>query len=250
MISTPIEEKYNQKTISTMVAEDYRKAEIFKRFGIDFCCGGKRTLEETCEKKGVSVDEVTLALEALNNLPKLHSEEDYNSWDLDVLAEHIVNKHHQYLNDNFALLHEFSTKVAKVHGNGSPEVIEIAELYKAIESELSMHMHKEEAILFPFITHLAKAQRDGVSIAPPPFGSIQNPIRMMEAEHDSAGDGLKRISELSNNYTPPSWACNTYRVLYAKLQEFENDLQLHIHLENNILFPKAIKLEEELLMKQ
>ena len=162
--------------------------------------------------------------------------------------EYTTETHHKYVIDALPLLDEFSTKVARVHGASNPEVIEIARLFQVVANEIRMHMDKEETILFPYIRQMAMAKHLGELLPLSPFGTIKNPINMMEAEHESAGGSMQAISELSNGYNPPEWACNTYKVLYAKLQEFENDLHQHVHLENNILFPKAIKFEEALLL--
>ncbi len=245
MDTQEIENNQTEPTIGEMVANDYRKAEVFKRFGIDFCCGGKELLDKTCNKRGIDLAEVKQALNELDEIPQVSH--DYHNWELDVLSDYITEKHHKYVNQALPLLDEFSTKVAKVHGNSHPELIEIDSLYRAIANELPIHMDKEESILFPYIRQMAMAKRNNELLAPSPFGTIRNPINMMEMEHDSAGGNMQAIRELSNGYNPPEEACNTYRVLYGKLQEFENDLHQHIHLENNILFPKSINLEEELL---
>ena len=234
------------KTVGEMVAEDYRTAEVFKKFGIEFCCGGKVTLQKTCLDKGIDLESVYDALERIDQKEDT-SAYDFNNWDLDKLIDYIVNVHHSYVNEALPLLDEFSAKVAKVHADGSPEVVGIHHHYQAIANELRSHMHQEEAILFPYIRAMAVAIRYGETLTPPPFGSVRFPIDMMESEHVSAGNAMETIMELSNDYTPPAHACNTYRVLYAKLKEFESNLHTHVHLENNILFPKAIQLEEELL---
>jgi len=234
-------------SIGEMVAEDYRKAEVFSKFGIDFCCGGKDTLKETCSRKGIDVYKVEQALKELDDNAFQSDTPDYNSWDLDFMVDYIVNTHHTYVTRALSQLDEMSAKVAKVHGEHHPEVIKIASLYNGIAEELRMHMQKEENILFPYIKQMATAKRNNESIQPPPFGTIENPIKMMEMEHESAGGNMQSINELSNGFNPPEGACNTYQVLYAKLQEFENDLHRHIHLENHILFPKSIALESELL---
>ncbi|MCP4460343.1 MAG: iron-sulfur cluster repair di-iron protein [Cytophagales bacterium] len=231
-------------TVGELVAEDYRKADIFKKYGIDFCCGGNRSLKETCEKEGISVDAVSQELAAIDDIIDRPSQ-NYNNWELDFLVDYIVNTHHIYVHEAIPVLEAYSTKVARVHGSNHPEVIEIANLFQAISEELQMHMHKEEVMLFPAIKKMVKDKNNNQPISSSPFGSISNPINMMEQEHESAGGNLKAISELSNEFTPPEEACATYQVLFAKLQEFENDLHQHIHLENNILFPKAIKLEAE-----
>jgi len=235
----------NSATIGEMVVEDYQKAEIFEKFGLDFCCGGSKTLVDACSKKGINAAEVIEALEELRNKQQI-PDQNYDEWQLDILIDYIVNNHHAYVNNALPHLDEYSSKVARVHGNNHPEVVEIYNHYQAVSSELRMHMHKEEAILFPYIKQLASAKEHAETIPFCPFGTVSNPISMMELEHESAGENLQAISELSNGYNPPEDACNTFRVLYAKLQEFEKDLHHHIHLENNILFPKAIKLEKEL----
>ena len=232
-------------TIGEMVVEDYRKAEVFRKFGIDYCCGGKKPLEEACQKKGIDPQAVQRELDELDNKPA-DSHQDFDHWPLDALAEYIVNKHHQYVTDALPMLHELAAKVARVHGDRHPELVEIARLFEAVAAELQMHMHKEERMLFPFVIKLAGARREGKSIPPPMFGSIQNPIQMMEAEHESAGGNMETIRHLSADYTPPVDACTSYRVLFAKLNEFEQDLHRHVHLENNILYPKAIALEKDI----
>ncbi len=234
------------KTIGELVASDYRKAEVFRKFGLDFCCGGHKTLKEACDKKGINVLEVESAIAEIEKTSK-NNQQDFNNWELDFLADYIVITHHKYVTEAIPMLNEFSAKVARVHGSSHPEVIEIAKHYNAVAEELSMHMPKEENILFPYIKSMVEAKRKELPISSPGFGTIANPIRMMEAEHVSAGGNMEKVNELSNGYAPPVDACASYRVLFAKLKEFEEDLHQHIHLENNILFPKAIELEKELL---
>lgn len=235
----------NSQTIGELVAKDFRKVEVFRKYGVDFCCGGNKTVKEACEAKGINFAEVESALSAVEKTPQKR-QQDYNSWELDFLADYIVNTHHKYVSEALPMLSEFSTKVAGVHGDIHPEVIEIAKHFKAVAYELSGHMQKEENVLFPLIRDLVEAKRNSLTYSSG-FGSIQGPIRMMESEHVSAGGGMEMINKLSSGYTIPEGACSSYRVLYAKLQEFEQDLHEHIHLENNILFPKAIQLEKELL---
>lgn len=231
-------------TIGEMVVADYRKAEVFRKFGIDYCCGGKKPLEETCRKKGIDPQAVQRELDELDSMPA-DANQDFNSWDLDTLASHIVGKHHQYVTDALPMLYELTAKVARVHGERHPELVEIARLFDAVALELQMHMHKEERMLFPYISKMAANLREGKPAPIPVFGSVENPIRMMEAEHESAGGNLDEIRRLSADYTSPVDACTSYRVLFAKLNEFEQDLHQHVHLENNILFPKAISMEKD-----
>jgi len=237
-------ENIEEKTVAEIVTENIKTADVFKKNGIDFCCGGNVKVTEICEKKGVDFN--TLKEEIYNMELQPSSAHDFNSWDLDFLADYILNTHHKYVVEANELIIQYSDKVAKVHGHHYTEVVEINRLFHALASELSMHMHKEEMMLFPYIKQLAVAKKNGEEITPPPFGTIQNPINMMEAEHVDAGDIISQLAALSNNFTPPPEACNTFRALYAKLEEYQNDLFQHIHLENNILFPKAIQLEKEL----
>ncbi len=229
-------------TVGELVAEDFRNAEVFRKFGIDFCCGGNVSVDAVCAKKEINTNDVYNALQAITNQPQ-NDTPNYSSWELDVLIDYIVKTHHTYVNEALPMLDEFSAKVARVHGESHPEVVEIFYHYGKISEELRMHMQKEEGILFPYIKEMVEAKDNGKLQPFCPFGTISNPISLMEMEHESAGGSMYKINNLSSNYTPPLEACNTYRVLYAKLKEFENDLHQHIHLENNILFPKAIAME-------
>ena len=238
-------ENIDNKTVAEIVTENIKTADVFKKNGIDFCCGGHVSVQEICAKKGV--DYAKIKEEILNVGKTPSTGHDFNSWDIDFLADYIVNTHHKYVTEAHQLIIEYSDKVAKVHGHHYTETVEINHLFHELANELNAHMQKEEHVLFPFIRAIGKAKKEGTPLSPPPFGTIQNPINMMEAEHTGAGDILRKIAELSNNYTPPADACNTYRALYHSLEEYQNDLFQHIHLENNILFPKAIKFEQELL---
>jgi len=233
-----------KKNIGQFVAEDYRTAAIFKKHNIDFCCKGHRTLEEVCEKKGIKQDEILYELETVLNSNSNQSI-DYKSWPLDLLVDYIEKKHHRYVEEKIPILKQFLDKLCNVHGERHTELFKINELFTASANELTAHMKKEEIILFPFIKKMVKAKLDSQMILQPPFGTVESPIAMMMNEHDNEGERFRQIDELSNNYQPPLDACNTYRVTFAMLDEFEKDLHLHIHLENNILFPAAIKLEKQ-----
>lgn len=234
-------EHLKNKTVADLVTENIKTADIFKKYGIDFCCGGGISIEKACDKHHVDYNQL---LSELNNLSsKKSSATNFNSWELDFLIDYIVNEHHKYVEENIPLLKQYGARVAKVHGHHYKELIEINDLIITVSNELTMHMKKEELILFPFIKKLVKANREGIPVSIPHFGTIDNPINMMEEEHDAAGTILKRISELTNNYKTPEGACNTFKALYSKLEEFEDNLHQHVHLENNILFPKARKLE-------
>lgn len=236
-----------EPTIGEMVTQDYRKAQVFKRYGIDFCCGGKKTITEACAKKGIDPVEVKKALDLLSN-EAANSENDYQQWNIGFLTDYIINVHHQYVNENIAFIVELANKVAKVHGQQHAEAIQVAKLFSEVAGDLILHLQKEEKVLFPFVKALAKVQRSGGVLPESAFGNVANPIHIMEAEHEQAGELLQTIRAITNNFTLPADACNSYAVLYKKLDEFENDLHKHVHLENNILFPKVLLAEKELQM--
>ena len=231
--------------IGELVANDYRTASVFKKYGIDFCCQGNRTINDACEAK--KIDE-KLVVDDLNNLlnSKADGGIDFQSWPLDLLADYIEKKHHRYVEEKSMEIKPYLDKICRVHGERHPELLEIKEHFNATAGELAMHMKKEELILFPFIKKMVKAKQENTKLDKPNFGTVENPIQMMMDEHTTEGDRFRKIEEISNNYTPPEDACNTYRVTFALLNEFEQDLHMHIHLENNILFPRAIELEKQL----
>lgn len=231
--------------IGELVANDYRTASVFKKYGIDFCCQGNRTIEEACVAKKIESNLVLKDLSAINQ-EKSGNSIDYKSWPIDLLADYIEKKHHRYVEEKTQEIKPYLDKICHVHGERHPELFEIQEHFNATAGELAMHMKKEELVLFPFVRKMAKTKQEGTKLETPHFGTIENPIQMMMNEHTTEGDRFRKIESLSNNYTPPQDACNTYRVTFALLKEFEADLHLHIHLENNILFPEAIELEKEL----
>lgn len=229
-----------------MVAKDYRAATVFEKFGIDFCCKGNRSLEEASEKKKIDVKAVKEELEKLLKSPNEESM-DYNFWPLDLLADYVEKKHHRYVEERIPLLLQYLNKLCKVHGEAHPELFEITQLFTETAGELTAHMKKEELILFPYIRKMLKTSQNGSPVLNAPhFGSVRNPIKMMMEEHENEGERFEKIAEISSNYNPPSDACSTYRVTFSLLDEFEKDLHKHIHLENNILFPKSILFEEKM----
>lgn len=232
-------------TVAELVANDYRTAGVFRKYGIDFCCGGRKTLETVGLEKGIDLSELARSIQdALEE--STVEEKQYQFWTLAALIDHIVNVHHCYVNENMVAISSYAEKVARVHGAHHPETQTIFSLWQEVETELTIHMKKEELVLFPYIKNLERFSRGELDAFPfPHFGTVKNPITMMRKEHEVAGSLMKRIQELSDQFTPPDYACNTYRVLYAKLQEFQDDLIQHIHLENNILFPKVEALEEK-----
>ena len=234
-----------EETIGEMVTRDYRKAQAFKKLGIDFCCGGKKTLSEVSRSKGISLEVIQSELEAVKRND--HNQGlNFDNWELDFLTDYIINTHHSYCRDSIPFIMEIANKVARVHGGSHPELVKVAEVFARIAQDLVLHMSKEERVLFPFIKQLVTAKNTGSELSSNPLGGVLSPIRVMEMEHEQAGEDLTAIRELTSGYTLPAGACNSYTILFKKLEEFENDLYDHVHLENNILFPKAINLEKAL----
>ncbi|TAL57370.1 MAG: iron-sulfur cluster repair di-iron protein [Bacteroidetes bacterium] len=234
-----------EPTVGELAAKDYRKVEVFKKYGVDFCCGGKKSLSKVCKEKGINQTELERELSQAEISGQLPSQ-DFNLWELGFLADYIIQTHHKYIIRAMPLIFEYIQKVSKVHGIQNPETIEAATLFTQVMNELNRHMMKEENILFPYIKQLSEQRKSNKSCLQSPFGTVENPIRMMEHEHDIVGELMEKIRKATINYKLPTNACNSFRYAYAKLQEFEADLHQHIHLENNILFPKAIELEQEL----
>lgn len=235
-----------QSIIGELVAKDYRYATVFQRNKIDFCCQGNRTIEEACDKKKVSIEALLTELKAAKETTDA-SVTDFNSWPLDLLATYIEKKHHRYVETRITEIKPMLAKIVKVHGSNHPELLEVEELFLGSAGELTAHMKKEEFILFPFVKKLVAVQEGTTEMTPGHFGTVANPIEMMMEEHAAEGERFRKIAELTNDYTPPAGACTTYMVTFSLLKEFEQDLHLHIHLENNILFPKAIELEKTLV---
>jgi len=242
-------ENLKNKTIGSFVADDFRTAAVFSKYKIDFCCKGNRTVTEVCKKQNIDADillqSVYEVLQSENN-----GSIDFNSWPLDLLADYIEKTHHRYVEEKSNVLLPFLDKLCKVHGANHPELFKINELFKGCAEELSQHMKKEELVLFPFVKRMVKTKESDGILQQPSFGTVSNPIAMMMHEHDNEGERFRAIAELTNNYTPPADACTTYRVTFAMLKEFEEDLHKHIHLENNILFPKSVALEKDFVEVQ
>lgn len=241
-------ENLRNKTVGEIVKLDFRAADVFSSYGIDFCCGGKISVADACAANGTDESKLIGELEALQYQTGTAAH-DFDNWKLDFLTDYIINTHHQYVSKAIPQIIPLAQKVAEVHGANHPEVIRINELFRQLANELLMHMQKEEMVLFPYIKKLVAAEASGGCDDGACFGTIASPIAVMEMEHETAGIILKQLERLSSGYTAPDDACNTFRVLYGKLKEFEDDLHMHIHLENNILFPKSIALEQELLVE-
>jgi regulator of cell morphogenesis and NO signaling len=237
-------ERLASRTVGEVVAEDYRLGSVFKQYGIDFCCGGGINVAAACEKRGVNLDELERELATARDGRSGGPAAGSVKWDLDFLADYIVHNHHRYVRESLPALEAFGTKVARVHGHARPELGDISEKLAELAEEMRQHMEKEERILFPFVKQMVNAQRAQGGRPVAPFGTIGNPIGVMEDEHERIGELMAEIRSLSNEFQPPDWACNTYRALFAKLAEFEEDLHWHVHLENNVLFPRTLALEK------
>lgn len=225
--------------IGELVAKDYRTASIFKKYKIDFCCKGDRTIEQACEKKKVDIENLVTELNKLENSNQSENI-NFNTWDVDLLIDYIEKKYHRYIREKTPEISAYIKKVALVHGHHRPELLTIRDLFLEGVEDLLSHLEKEEQILFPFAKNLMEQKEFDT----PFFGNVNNPINCMKEEHSNEGERYEKIAQLSNNYTPPAEACNTYKVVYAQLQEFEDMLHQHVHLENNILFPKIVELEK------
>ncbi|MDD2792345.1 MAG: iron-sulfur cluster repair di-iron protein [Sediminibacterium sp.] len=235
----------NDETLGQIAAKDLRKAQVFKKYGLDFCCGGKKTVKEACAEKGLDVTKVEQELQQTDRLPSSRPL-PYTDWSLDFLADYIVNTHHSYVRKNLPDIKAYAEKVMRVHGSRHPELLRVNQLVLEVYNELMAHLVKEEQVLFPYVKELVAAQGGGATKHAAHFGTVQNPINMMEMEHEVVGKNIAEIREITNNFTLPDDACTSYSLLYRMLDEFEEDLHLHIHLENNILFPQAIQLEKQI----
>ena len=230
------------QSVGELVTERPARSRIFEDYGIDFCCGGKIPLETACEKKKIPVEEVVRRLLDLEETISAENELNFDAMPLDALADHIEAKHHDHLRTELPRLQAMAKKVAAVHGDKDERLAQIETVLNALVEELMSHMMKEEQILFPVIRRMVHNEFD-VAI---PCGALSGPITVMEHEHENAGDALETLKTLTDSYTPAAEACNTWRALFDGLRELELDMHLHIHKENSILFPKALKLESTL----
>lgn len=235
-----------KKTIGAYVAQDFRTAALFSKYKIDFCCKGDKTLEEVCQTKGLDIHQIENEINSVLNSSS-SSEIDFKSFSPNLLIEYIVETHHEYIREKTPVLSAYLDKLCKVHGDRHPELFEINYLFSVSATDLLQHLQKEESILFPYIKIMTNAIKNNENIQQPGFGSVENPIEMLKQEHETEGDLFVEIAKLTNGYTPPNDACETYKVTFAMLKEYEEDLHKHIHLENNILFEKAKEMEQKLV---
>lgn len=230
----------NYKTIKIgeIVTQDFRAAEIFKNAGIDFCCGGNDSLEQICRDKNLDISNLEQKLSELESTSPNPSH-NFKEWNLDFLSDYIVNTHHKTVMKLLPQLTAYTQKIAEVHGSNHPELKEIEKLFSEINTELLQHLRNEEEVLFPAIKDLMKTN------SPKAKEIIISEITRMKGEHEFAGGAMDKINVMSKNYSVPADGCNTYQVTYKLLEEFEDDLHIHVHLENNILYPKALVLAEK-----
>lgn len=234
----------SRRTVRELAIEIPNATRTFEKLGIDYCCGGSRSLDDACVHAHVQLENVLNELANGSVKPAADSNGQHlGNGPLNQLIENIVGTHHAYVKQELPRLQRLLHKVVSVHGKTRPELGKIRDVFQGMADELTAHMMKEERILFPYIVTMENAVKDGRPKPRPAFGTVSNPIHMMELEHDSAGAALKEIAALSSNHEPPEGACFSYRTLYAALKEFETNMHKHVHLENNILFPRAIAME-------
>jgi regulator of cell morphogenesis and NO signaling len=226
----------NEKTVGELVVENPASARVFEKYGIDYCCAGKRSLDDVCRERGVARTALLEELSQTGPQP-LPDARDWRNASLRDLIEHIVSHHHAYLKSELPRISDLFGRVVRAHSEREPVLIEVSEIFGILKEELDAHLMKEEMILFPTILRLEAGAGSGAPC------SIEHPIARMEYEHESAGRALAQMRHLTRDYYLPDEACNTYRALFATLVELESDLHDHIHLENNILFPHAVNLQ-------
>lgn len=230
------------KTVAQFAVKNAAATGVFKKFRIDYCCGGNLSLEEACRNAGAEIGEVSEMLErAKGDLPA--AEIDFTKMSLAALSDYIVKTHHSFTRAENERITELLEKVCAAHGASHGELFEIRKIFGALRLEIENHLLKEERMLFPYIALMESSLNFGLQVPSAPFGSTRNPVKVMVSEHDQAGEHLREIRNLSNHFAVPQDACFTYELLYDALEGFETDLHRHIHLENNILFPKAVEME-------
>jgi len=232
-----------EKTVREIALEEPSSLRVFESLGIDYCCGGKRPLSDACTHANVDLNRTLQLLEIAKQNTRNTGAESWNEKPLSQLIEFVVNSHHQYVRRETPRIEVVFAKVSARHGQAHPEISRMEQIFAAVSRELATHMMKEENALFPHIERMERAADSGAAAPIAFFGTVHRPIASMVAEHDDAGALLTQIRALADNFTPPAGACPTFIGLYRALEEFEQDLHRHVHLENNILFPRAIALE-------
>ncbi len=233
-----------EKTVRELALENPAATRVFEKLGIDYCCGGNKSLEEACRTANLSMENVLDSLEIAEQ--SAHAVQKDRNWQTELLADlvgHINHTHHKYTREELARLRPLLDRVCSVHGKNHPELLQIRLRFQGLAQEMTTHMMREEMVLFPYIVRMEEAVIQKEPVLPPPFGDLKNPVATMMHEHDSAGEALRAMRQASAGYTPPADACISYQTLYKALTDFEADLHQHVHLENNILFPRAIDME-------
>jgi regulator of cell morphogenesis and NO signaling len=231
-----------EKTVRELAVETPNATRVFEKLKIDYCCGGGRSLTEACAVAGVGVEEVTRLLEQSASFTG-DTPSGLQTGTLAQLIDYIVGKHHTFARDEMERITALAEKVASKHGENHPEILRVRTLFQQLCDDLRPHMFKEEMILFPYVKQMESAAAAGSAMPYAPFGTVGNPVRMMMLEHDTAGDILRELRATTADFAAPGGACISYQTLYRALEEFEKDLHQHIHLENNVLFPRAVELE-------
>lgn len=236
-------ENISTQTLASIVTKNSASVSVFEKYSLDFCCNGKRTLEEACIAKGLSVQEISSEL-ITEMQPRVSSQLPFEEMSAEQMISYILIHHHFYVKQSMPQIVYHVEKVANKHGDRFPYMKEVLELFREIQDEMTSHMHKEEVILFPRIKQLESLFNEH-QLTNDLRNSINGPISVMMAEHDHAGNLLYRIRELTNNYEAPEGACTTFKVSLSELKEFEEDLHRHVHIENNHLFIKAMDILQE-----
>jgi regulator of cell morphogenesis and NO signaling len=235
-----------QTPVGEIARFNYKTVEVFEKHKIDFCCGGDILLEEACKRQKVNALEVLGSLKTVIGSTETDADR-IHALPLDQLIDHIIEVHHSYVLESIPVLQKYLHKIADVHGENHPELAQVEDSFNQAAANLLQHMEKEEQILFPMIKEMVDAKNSNTEFLGSHCGTVQSPISVMKQEHEAEGDRFENLQKITNNYKVPEDACNSFSYAYQKLQEFEQDLHRHIHLENNILFPEAIKLEKELI---
>lgn len=236
---------FREMTVGEIVSQNIEYAKVFQKHKVDFCCGGDVALSKAVESAGAALKEVVEELQAVpqSSLPAAF---DFNNWSLDLLIDYIVKFHHNRIRTEGPKLLELIKKVVNAHGSSDPRLGEVEAHFRASLVDLYSHLDKEEQILFPLVHKLLEAEQSGCAVEEFHCGSVENPIRVMMMEHDNEGERFRVISKLTDGYSAPEFACGSYRLMLSQLREFEENLHIHIHVENNILFVKAMEIEERL----
>jgi regulator of cell morphogenesis and NO signaling len=237
-------------TVAEIVTKDYRTADVFRKYGIEYCCGGRSSLKMACEANGVNLQKLSKELEEVTRDVQIPGNFNFNDWDIDFLTDYLVNVHHYYLRKNLPQLQDHLERFAEGHRKKFPYVEELQRSVNQLVRTLNPHLEQEEEIIFPYIRQIGHAYHSRASYASLLVRTLRKPVEdIMQHEHDNTVKVVKRWRELTDNYTLPPHACVSHQVVFKKLREVDNDLCQHLHLENNILFPKAINMEKELLHK-